>query len=121
MLRLLLIAPDRARSFDQCEIDRGGATPNGGFVFEQRDGGTAIASTSWLKVVRPQEGQLATAMPFVAMPEIPHGALKPLLAPSKDPLITYFLVWVPSALRNPRTANAGQILIRRFRESVGGR
>lgn len=46
--------------------------------------------------------------------QISSGKLKPILGPSEDPLITYFLVWTPGALRNPRTANARQILIRKF-------
>lgn len=53
--------------------------------------------------------------------QIAHGALKPILGPSEDPLITYFLVWAPSALRNPRTANARQILIRKFHGAPSGK
>jgi DNA-binding transcriptional LysR family regulator len=50
--------------------------------------------------------------------QIAEGRLKAIRGPEDDPSISYFLVWAPSALRNPRTASARQELIRSFQAMV---
>jgi DNA-binding transcriptional LysR family regulator len=46
--------------------------------------------------------------------QMAEGRLTAIMGPATDPVLTYYLVWAPSALRNPRTASARQELIRAF-------
>jgi DNA-binding transcriptional LysR family regulator len=57
-----------------------------------------------------------TVMPgYLCRSQIAEGRLKAITGPLEDPIISYYLVWAPSALRNPRTAIARQELIRSLR------
>jgi len=56
-----------------------------------------------------------TVMPeYFCRSQIAEGRLRAISGPMEDPLMSYYLVWAPSALRNPRTASARQELIRSF-------
>ncbi|SHM43822.1 DNA-binding transcriptional regulator, LysR family [Sphingobium sp. YR657] len=56
-----------------------------------------------------------TVLPqYLCQSYIAEGRLQAIPGLQDDPIISYFLVWAPTALRNARTANARQMLIRSF-------
>lgn len=60
-----------------------------------------------------------TVMPeFLCREQIAQGDLVTLPAPVGDTEIRYYLLWLPSALRQPRIAHARQILIQQLKSSA---
>jgi len=55
---------------------------------------------------------------YLCATELARGELVEIQAPVGPAINSYFLVWSPTALRNPRIAHARQTLVERLREDL---